>query len=747
MRAYKNGKADYRTVYILCCRQENMSKSPLLTHPDLVLIDNPLDDEDLREAYKPATEGSTSISSSAVATVICGSSLWDVFEGFSSAMPRQISSIVNPQRFLRLRPLGFLPAPLKHFPFEKLPAVVQAKIFCIILVKDNLVHCLTRLDWANAPPSFPDEDRNRYSDLPHRFHWTDEPCCVSTAEKPNNTLQVLLVCKRWYYLGTHAFYGNNTFAFSSLGELGKFSAGIGPERAARIRHVELFWHGSLMAKKETLITYDPGDDKVTEDKPRVWKTNQRTLPLKQLLIALSLETLVIHIEEGDPERMRRPYEMKYKNDYDTKYHEQDIMEQDVFGAMCHRTEFHANHRRNRSMRTVHGMDYIYQLRGMRWVRFYEAQGVKPRQPTRDYTFVEGINSVVTAKKEEEDELASMLHNLPQLNGLGKLKPTADDKKIVDALFDLPSSKAYEESVNIAQGRADQNMPPSNSGDGGEGGGEDMDVDPTPDAPQPAAGASNEQTSATVHPAASVNNVPAPAFEYAGQYVTDREDEEEDNNTAYANTEECGHGDNLSDWDEGSAVMPPSSLHLASQGSKALENNHSHSSNDQGDPMDIDPIARPQTIDLTGDDDNDDAVIWSQSVKTDPSDIGNRGPGSSYYGSDHSSSTGLFVRSYYSRHGRGPTVLAGSNGSHRGSSSRPQSSEDGLFVEQDHASSETAMTSPSTGQHSPTNLLVSNWNSSKLSPNKRKQVGTSLDDAINLDSDSDSFNVKRPRPGK
>lgn len=304
-----------------------------------------------------------------------------------------------------------------------------------------------------------------------------------------------------------------------------------------------------MAKKETLITHDLHDRKVTEANPRIWKTNQRTLPLKQLLIALSLETLAIHIEEGDPKRMRRAYEMTYKNDFKTKYHEQDITQQSVFGAMCNRTEFHANHRRCRSLRTCHGMDYIYQLRGIRWIRFYETQGVEARQLIRDYIFVEDINSVVTAKKNGKHELASMLHNLPQLNGLGDWEPTSADKKVVDELFDVTSSKAYVESLKLAEGHADQHTFHGNAGDGGDGGDDsdnddddddrddDMDVGPTPDGPQPAispipdvpqpatdpapdvpqptTGAGDVQTSATVQPATGVENGSTPAFEYSG----------------------------------------------------------------------------------------------------------------------------------------------------------------------------------------------------------------------------------------
>ncbi|KXJ89861.1 hypothetical protein Micbo1qcDRAFT_121355, partial [Microdochium bolleyi] len=326
---------------------------------------------------------------------------------------RRVWGLAFPLRFTNLaQPAKHLEGPRKEcFAFDDLPESVQIRIFQFLFVKDRLVHCLSRLDHGYAPPNFPAESRKRRSELPHRFYWGYKNCNVSTAHKPRNVLKYLLVCKRWCYLGVHAFYGCNTFAFSSLGELGKFFNGIGPARVARIRHIELFWHGSIMAAKEHIIEHDPGNKKITPQNPKIWKTNQRTLPLKMLLIAYSLCTFAIHIAEGDNRRTRRRYEMKYEADYSKKYHEEDIMQQDVFGAMCHRTQTHANHRRFRSLRTCHGIDYIYQLRGMDWIRFYEVNGASPRQPVRDHTFVDDVNSVVTLPKTARFANESALHNL------------------------------------------------------------------------------------------------------------------------------------------------------------------------------------------------------------------------------------------------------------------------------------------------------------------------------------------------
>lgn len=43
---------------------------------------------------------------------------------------------------------------------------------------------------------------------------------------PNVLLAPLLVSRAWNFWGAHFFYSDNTFAFSSLGEFGRFCEGI-----------------------------------------------------------------------------------------------------------------------------------------------------------------------------------------------------------------------------------------------------------------------------------------------------------------------------------------------------------------------------------------------------------------------------------------------------------------------------------------------------------------------------------------
>ncbi len=247
------------------------------------------------------------------------------------------------------------------FPFEELPKDSQGRIFKMVFAQNTLIHCLSRLDRGQEPLDFPEEHNRRRTGLLHRFHMGTRPCVVTLAHKPSNVLRPLLVCKRWLFIGVHAFYGINTFAFSSLGELGKFLNGIGRARVERIQHIELLWHGNLMR---------PGAKKVEQEngKTRIRKVSRRTKPLLWLTQTRRLRTLLVHISESDQRRARRPYEMRDKGDWneDAFYAKHHIHRLDTFGQMVKRTAVQPNFRKYRSLRTAHGMDYVYQLRGMKW---------------------------------------------------------------------------------------------------------------------------------------------------------------------------------------------------------------------------------------------------------------------------------------------------------------------------------------------------------------------------------------------
>lgn len=304
----------------MSCKQENMSMDISITHPDIKLVSYALSNRVLQIAYRPVDFG-----------------------------PPANNPDNSP-------PVVEEPAP---FPFERLPLDIQGRIFKLIFEKPTLVHCLSRLDASHPPMNFHSSPRR--TGLLHRFHIGTRPCCLPLAHKPNNILRALLVSKRWLYIGVHAFYGTNTFAFSSLGELGKFFNGIGRARVERIQHIELMWHGNLMNPGATLVPQGNGQT-------RLHKVSKRTLALKWFTQTRRLRTLLVHISESDRSRVRRPYEMKHDTDWnkDEHYRKSTIHTLKPFGQMVKRTDCQPNFRKYRSLRTVHGMDYVYQLRGMKW---------------------------------------------------------------------------------------------------------------------------------------------------------------------------------------------------------------------------------------------------------------------------------------------------------------------------------------------------------------------------------------------
>ena len=248
---------------------------------------------------------------------------------------RTLMSSSYPQRWHQVRPLKLLewrkPRP---FIFDELPAEAQSRIFEECLYKRHIIHCISRLD-----PFVPPENAR----LIHRFHWGPRKCSLTYAYRGRQVLSILQVCKRWYFLGTHAFYGTNSFGFSSLGELNRFFNGIGPERASRVQHVEITWVGSQN------VTFEKQKENGKE------KTlSLRTAPLLWLAELLRLKTLTIHIDESSEKVMRRPYEPR-----------------SLISCMKTLTQTQPNYRLFRALRNVHGMDYVYDLRGLRWVHVYD----------------------------------------------------------------------------------------------------------------------------------------------------------------------------------------------------------------------------------------------------------------------------------------------------------------------------------------------------------------------------------------
>lgn len=226
--------------------------------------------------------------------------------------------------------------------FMSLPLDVQARIIRLVFeFSGRLVHCISRLD-----PFFEPMERDEPTLRPlHRFHISHSPCSVTFATQPNKPLAPLGTCKMFYFLGIHAFYGLNTFAFSSIGEFGRFCNGIGPARLHRIQHVELLWIGNQ-------VLCLPGERNIPNGPLKY--TSRRTWDLRHFGNMRSLRYLIIHINETGTNHVRRRHEPKR-----------------VIESQALATKGQPNARRTRAMRLVQGLDYVLQLRGLEKAVFYD----------------------------------------------------------------------------------------------------------------------------------------------------------------------------------------------------------------------------------------------------------------------------------------------------------------------------------------------------------------------------------------
>jgi hypothetical protein len=303
------------------------------------------------------------------------------------------------------------------FPFERLPCEAQLRIFTLLLKKEGLVHCISRLDPFNPNPDFPspeelEEEAQKSSCLKKLFFWGKRQCSItSDGEDPNKVLAILTVSKRWYWLGVRVFYGLNTFSFSSLGEFGRFCTGIGLARLARVQNIELLLLGSQY------LTAPP-------DERGKSPFSRRTYPLSWFADMYRLKTLVVHIKESGRMHIRRGYENPTMK---------KLLEAKTAGQ--------PNARMTRALRCVQGIDYIYQLRGMEWIRLYDFNkalkaGRSVREQVRDWSFVEDITNVCTLpkppKRQENSELEKLEPLLPADDQ--NWTPGDDDWKIVKAVY-------------------------------------------------------------------------------------------------------------------------------------------------------------------------------------------------------------------------------------------------------------------------------------------------------------------------
>ncbi|KAI8626443.1 hypothetical protein F5Y19DRAFT_446565 [Xylariaceae sp. FL1651] len=395
----REGDRRYNTIYRDSCRQGGMSVDTNIRHPDLSLQIEERSLATIREYF---------------ARQILGSRYelrFDEIQGLA----QRLRPIIFP---LPGRPLLFLEdTPQQPFHFERLPIDIQYRIWKLIVPNRKLIHCLSRLDPVNHPLDF--SPTSTGMGFPRRFHIGHSPCCIATADKPYRILRCLLVSKRWYFVTAHIFYASNTFAFSSLGEFGRFCNNIGKARVQRLVNMEIMWHAARTPRQPDKISL-------------------RKLPLAWLMKTSRLQTLVIHINESEKSYMRRAYEMQHEEDYYKDFANEDEFledELDLFGMEVRRTDIQPNYRKYRSLRTVQGMDFVYQLRGMKWVRFYDSNAGGSRTMVKDWSFVQDVNNQVTMKKSDSMALRTEIENLQPLTGLEDFEPSDEIMELVKRLYD------------------------------------------------------------------------------------------------------------------------------------------------------------------------------------------------------------------------------------------------------------------------------------------------------------------------
>ncbi|WYZ35666.1 hypothetical protein EsH8_X_000313 [Colletotrichum jinshuiense] len=429
----------YDDIYKTCCKEENMSTVKDNIHPNL--------------RFRPPTahEHQADISD-ALFTEVTEVDVANQFENehrdFSDELfvqddehPEDNQSLETLRR-PRAQGSGGVQSVPSIFPIDQLPVNVLANVFKFIFYHENkLVHCITRLDPFLPPEELP--RTNVYSSgLLHRFHLSGKSCNITHAIKPHKHLALLSVCKRWHYLGIHAFYGLNTFAFSSFGEFGRFCTGIGPARRERIQHIELLWVGNQYLSHKPIL----------ENNKFKW-VSKRTWDVSWLCQMPRLRSLIVHVNESGYSYMRRKHEPSSYKDW-----------------MASVTGGQPNFRLTRSLRNLQGLDYIHQLRGMELIQFYDFElSLKygGRHRVRDWSFCRDIENVTAMPKVGDRVEEAKLENLtPVLKNLvasdedlNAIKAFYQDSAAFDAEYMSPQPPVIAETLDEGEGRSgDIEMP-------------------------------------------------------------------------------------------------------------------------------------------------------------------------------------------------------------------------------------------------------------------------------------------------
>lgn len=257
----------------------------------------------------------------------------------------------------------------KHpFRFNNLDNSIQAKIFKLWLKKEGSLQRGSRMCQYGQVAI----NRLAVDGYPRRFYWGQGYCSIRTAHRHNDVLNVLLVSKAFCHRGVHAFYSLNQCAFSSFGETERFLMGIGTARRQRIQSINLCFIGACMPRK-----IDPQN-------PKRQFASTRTRSLHVLPQLKMLRRITTYIDEGIT-RMRRPYE-----------------EIEVRKILEVASGHHENTRLHRSLRTLQGLDYWIQFRGIHRVILRELSSHDTKGDIRDTSSARDFKSQVMQPKRPED---------------------------------------------------------------------------------------------------------------------------------------------------------------------------------------------------------------------------------------------------------------------------------------------------------------------------------------------------------
>ncbi|EHK23689.1 uncharacterized protein TRIVIDRAFT_63893 [Trichoderma virens Gv29-8] len=246
-------------------------------------------------------------------------------------------------------------------PRKQIPGDIQFKILrCLLEFQGKVVHAISRLDPYHPASAVP---MNRYQrpSFFHRLHVGRAPVNITFAPNPNVFLAPLL---------------------------GRFAKGI-RANVQRLQHIEILWIGS---QHLTFAINDRGK-----------YTSRRTFSLVWLPEAIRLKTIGVYLPESSEMYMRRNHEPRGINHH-----------------MKCKSKLQPNFRGFRSLRTVQGMDYVYCLRGLDQIEFWDfdrwLDTQQRKQPVRDWHFIMDVNNAVRRPKDVKNRSRSQLRNLfPLLN--------------------------------------------------------------------------------------------------------------------------------------------------------------------------------------------------------------------------------------------------------------------------------------------------------------------------------------------